>query len=39
MVSGFGVFAVDASDLNLEAVCDGLELLFPLSKVGQRDVD
>ena len=39
MVGRFGVFAVDASDLNLEAVSDGLELLFPLSKVGQCDVD
>ena len=34
MVGRFGVFAVDASDLNLEAVSDGLELLFPLSEVG-----
>ena len=39
MVSGFGVFAVDSSDLNLEAISYGLELLFPLSKIGQCDVD
>ena len=33
VVGGLGVLAVDATNLDLEAVSDGFELRFPLSKV------
>ena len=34
MVSGFGVLAMDAANLDLEAVSNGFKLLLSLSKVG-----
>ena len=39
MIGRFGMLAVDASDLDLEAVSNGLELLLLGTKLGQGDVD
>jgi len=38
-IIGLGVLSVDASDLHVELVSDGLELVHVLGELGQLDVD